>query len=590
MYEVMTVPELATQDEIKTRGMHRGVALVVDDDRANRLLLDTLLKMEGYDVVEAEDGIVAVEKYTECSPDIIFMDVMMPRLDGYEATRNIKGMTQGKFVPVIFLTALTDEKSLTMCVEAGGDDFLTKPFRHAILKAKIKAVERIRDLYSAVKAHNDELRVLHAAVQHEQEIAERIFSTAVTAHNVALDYINAFIRPATTFNGDILLTARRPSGDVNILLGDFTGHGLTAAVGALPVSEAFRAMTAKGFSAGEILKEINHKLHVILPTGKFLAACLVTIESSLKHIAVWNGGLPDVMVVGRDGGVRASIPSTHLPLGIVASIERDVTLHREKIHAGDRVLLHSDGLIESRNYNGEMFGSERLIACINQGSPDDVFSRVIHHLDTFCQGNAHEDDISFVDIPCEASLFEMVQESVVLPEKKTKKAVEGGWRWQFEAHGPGLYGLDLVPLAIAQIQEVHGLSNHRESLYTVLFELVTNSLDHGLLGLDSSLKNSAEGFSLYYDEREKRLSELTSGFIRIELMNVPNDAGGDLVISIEDSGEGFDAAPLIENAAKNMQSNQGFSGRGIPLVKSLCKTLVYNEKGNRVEALYSWTF
>ena len=120
--------------------------LLVDDDRINRVLLNAILKREGYTVLEANDGQEAVDIFDNEKPDLVLMDVMMPVMDGYEATKLIKSRGVDRFVPVIFLTAVTDEKALAKCVECGGDDFLVKPYNRVILKAKIDAMLRIRSV------------------------------------------------------------------------------------------------------------------------------------------------------------------------------------------------------------------------------------------------------------------------------------------------------------------------------------------------------------------------------------------------------------------------------------------------------------
>ena len=117
-----------------------GKALVVDDDATNRVFIRALLVKEGYDVVLAEDGIEGVARFREVRPDIVFMDVMMPHMDGYEATRLIKELAGETFVPVIFLTALSDDEAMMSCINAGGDDFLSKPFKKNTLKSKIIAM------------------------------------------------------------------------------------------------------------------------------------------------------------------------------------------------------------------------------------------------------------------------------------------------------------------------------------------------------------------------------------------------------------------------------------------------------------------
>ncbi|MDE3019466.1 MAG: response regulator [Nitrospirota bacterium] len=94
----------------------------MDDARINLLVLEAILSREGHRVVQAENGLEAVAAFERDRPDLVLMDIMMPVMDGYEATRRIKARCGGRFVPVIFLTAITDATQLAACVEKGGDD------------------------------------------------------------------------------------------------------------------------------------------------------------------------------------------------------------------------------------------------------------------------------------------------------------------------------------------------------------------------------------------------------------------------------------------------------------------------------------
>ena len=317
----------------------RGLALIVEDEETNRLILKSLLKKRGYEVVEAVDGAEAVERFREHEPDIIFMDVMMPNMDGYEATRIIKELAGDHFVPVIFLTAMSDEKALARCVEVGGDDFLAKPFSFTVLSAKVTAMERIHAL-------NQATRGLYSRMQRDEEIAEQVFSSAVVADNVALDQIRSLLKPASVFSGDLLLTAFAPSHDLHVLLGDFTGHGLAAALGALPTSEVFRSMTAKGFAPHQILYAINNKLNALLPTGMFLAAQFLKVDYHLDHISLINCGMPDCFLIdGQNQQIKKRISSQGLPLGITQDMSYKDETHLIPIEVGDRVILATTAAI-----------------------------------------------------------------------------------------------------------------------------------------------------------------------------------------------------------------------------------------------------
>lgn len=564
--------------------------LVVDDDRVNLLFLRSLLGKMGYTVVEARDGVEAVQVFGDERPDIVFMDVMMPRMNGYEATRRIKALAGERFVPVIFLTALTDDAALTECIEVGGDDFLTKPFRQAILKSKLVASERIRALYGRVQRQNEELRVLHARRSRDDEIAQRVFADALAANSGVLAGVNSLMQPAAAFNGDLLLAANRPGGGLHLMLGDFTGHGLAAAIWALPVSEVFHAMTAKGFGLNDIVVQINRKLFGLSPKDIFLSACLVALDRSLREAEIWNGGMPDVLIVdGATGRIRTRLASHHLPLGIASEVPGAECLEHIALTRGDRLVMYSDGLIEARNPEGEEFGDGRLCAAIENGPANDAFARIREALETFTGRRPQDDDVSLVDILCEPAVVAAGEQPTdrTAPQQVVKGSAGAGqlWRWSLELHAPALGNVDPVPIAMHQLAELPGLSGRQSELYTVLAELYSNALYHGVLRLDSALKNSAEGFDLYYRVRDERLAALSAGWVRLELELVEPAPRGRLRIRIVDSGEGFDPTPYI-NAAHGPAV---LAGRGIALVRQLCESLDYKARGNAVEAVYVWS-
>ena len=149
--------------------------LVVDDTEANRRLLGWMLEDEGHTVQEAENGELAVALFKETNPDLVLMDVMMPIMDGFEATKAIKEYLGGKHVPIIFLTALSDDASLAKCLSIGGDDFLSKPINEQVLQAKIKAHSRIKDLNEQLNEQNAKLTKMHQLTEHEHKIAKTVF-------------------------------------------------------------------------------------------------------------------------------------------------------------------------------------------------------------------------------------------------------------------------------------------------------------------------------------------------------------------------------------------------------------------------------
>ncbi|MBF2001352.1 MAG: two-component system response regulator [Synechococcales cyanobacterium M58_A2018_015] len=137
-------PSVSTNrsDSVSVNGsiLDRPRILVVDDHPSSRTTAVALLSVEGYEVLEAEDGLTALDRVREARPDLILLDVMMPGLDGYEVCRRLKQDEQTRLTPVVFVTALNDRRARLRGIEAGGDDFLSKPFDQLELSARVRSL------------------------------------------------------------------------------------------------------------------------------------------------------------------------------------------------------------------------------------------------------------------------------------------------------------------------------------------------------------------------------------------------------------------------------------------------------------------
>ncbi len=144
--------------------------LVVDDVAVNVQLLTTYLTSVGYDVCTARDGQEALDKVSETQPDLILLDVMMPKLNGFEVCERLKSDPMTKIIPVIMVTALNEIEDKIKATEAGADDFVSKPFNKLELLTRVKSLLRIKQLH-------DELR---AKVRELEQARERLRQLAIT--------------------------------------------------------------------------------------------------------------------------------------------------------------------------------------------------------------------------------------------------------------------------------------------------------------------------------------------------------------------------------------------------------------------------
>jgi len=573
--------EVSTQ-EIK-------VALVVDDSKMQCRVLKVFLEEENYRVITANNGSEGVQKYIEYNPDLVLMDINMPVMNGYEAAKKIKSLSSHTLCPLIFITSDDTEKAFIESVDVGGDGILVRPFSPLVFKAKIKSIQRISDLYGQVKS-------LQQEQQKDAELAEQLMSGVIEARNFALDQVGIVKQAAALFSGDIQLTALCPNGNINVMLGDFTGHGLRSSIGAIPLAETFRAMTRKGFSLVEIITQINKQLYGLLPADLFLGAAFVTISEHEKSAYIFNAGLPDVYILSNDGEIKHKISSSHPPMGVLPNLIPNTQLLVVAVDSTDRIELISDGIVEARNEEGEMFEFERFEQSIINGvRAKNVSETVLKDVMDFCHNMPQEDDISLIDIPCSnwgGTQNTTAEPSEVKVEEKGYQEeyednVPSAWTWQLILTGSRLNKVNPIPMALNQITEIEGDSVHWQNLYTILTELFVNALDHGVLDLSSDLKSSAEGFVLYFNERESRLSSLTGGFVDIRLSYYPIESGGRVKITIKDSGKGFNVEEYREGL-QEQENSQELSGRGIFLLEQLCESLTYNNNGTMVEASYVW--
>jgi CheY-like chemotaxis protein len=555
--------------------------LIAEDSAADRLLLSSILRRAGHVVLTAANGVEAVDAFRQQQPHLVLMDAMMPVMDGFEAARQIKALAGETLVPIIFLTSLSESEGLARCLEAGGDDFLAKPYNQVILAAKIKAMERLRRLQATVLQQRDQIARHHDYLLNEQRVAKAVFDkVAHTGCLNAAPNIRYLQSPYALFNGDLLLAAFTPAGDMHVLLGDFTGHGLPAAVGAMPLAEVFYGMTAKGYGLTQTLREMNAKLKRILPVDMFCCAALLCVSFQRRSVEVWNGGMPDGYLHHIASGERTPLASRHLPLGVLSPETFDDRTEVWPMALGDRVFLLSDGVIDTPDANDQLFGAQRLqqVFAANR-QPDVLFSEIEQALRDF--GGQARDDVSMVEISLlQPALFN--PPALVYSDSGQSSPLD--WSVSFEFRAETLRRFNPLPYLLQLLQEVHGLRAQSGALYSVMAELYANALEHGVLGLDSSLKRDASGFIRYYQQRNARLDALQDGYIRVHLQVTPSGAGGCLVIRVEDSGKGFD----VERVMRRPMDDVRLSGRGVSLIRQLGRNARWSADGTSASVEFFW--
>jgi len=250
-----------------------------------------------------------------------------------------------------------------------------------------------------LKQTMSELRNKQVQLEDEEQFARHVFEALTASNNDTLPELSSWCEPMGTFSGDMMLSTLLPSGALRVILCDFTGHGLPAALGAVPVSTIHTAMAQKGLPLDLLMGELNSKLKSLLPTGIFCCIAGIDIDSARTHAHIWNAGLPEVLIVSNTGKIKQRIKSVHLPLGVADYDTDEMHCVDLRLEIGDMVYLYSDGLTEAENEAGEMFGQQRFEQLLTNTTDEDgrlveIRNQVINYMGKM----SATDDISIVEI------------------------------------------------------------------------------------------------------------------------------------------------------------------------------------------------
>ena len=378
--------------------LSQGCILVVSNSSETIASVDNNLLQQGFDVLVASEGASALPLYEDKSINFILIEADRIDVPIDELVYTLRVRAGNVFIPIIILASAEDENLLSECLAAGCDDFLFKPFTATALKARFSSLQQVC-----------ELKELYKSSITEQLVAKQILTYALSERNIQFEEIQLLSKSKAVFSGDLFLTARRPDGGLHILLADFTGHGLSAAIGALPVADIFSVMTDKGFELEDILENINNKLHTLLPVSMFMSCSMLRIHNDLKHASVWNGGMPDIYLRdSQTGEIKNKIKASHIPLGIDEATINNFQLETINIRLNDQFIIYTDGLTEAENANGDMFGNQYLDKCLeNSRTKEFVFANIVATFNKFCGDIAPDDDVTLACITCTDNITEV---------------------------------------------------------------------------------------------------------------------------------------------------------------------------------------
>jgi phosphoserine phosphatase RsbU/P len=347
-----------------------GRILVVDDDATSRKMLVRTLSSAGYDCYESNNGVETLKLVHGEQPSLLLLDFDMPGLNGAEVLKRMRadGDPAVAQIPAIMLTGHGGEESEVLCLEAGADDFVTKPINTAVLRARIETQLRLRSMRRQLQHQNEELEEWRQNLERDLAAARLTQQSLIPQNPPALRgwEVAASYRPVIQVGGDIYGWLRMRDNRILFWIADATGHGASAALLTALAKLLFHHGSVEHDAPASIMRAVNSDFRNIFGTRSFMTAMCVALDPTSGRANVVGAGHPPLLVARHDGGTDA-IASSAPPLGLVERarfIETIVDLRR-----GDAFVLYTDGLFGAANGEKPRLTPEDLAKMIDLSAP-----------------------------------------------------------------------------------------------------------------------------------------------------------------------------------------------------------------------------
>lgn len=373
--------------------------LIVDDNARTVTLLSKFLESLQHQVIVAENGQLALDKLSEEAPDLVLTDLNMAVIDGISLIKKIRQKSEDQWIPIIILSAYGEEKDIIAGLDAGADDYLTKPINMSILRAKVTAMYRTVTLQWKNTEALRSLESINQRMHDERLLAKQLADKILQSGHVENEKFDYWLRPAAQLNGDFI-ASKYVGEKLYLMLADSTGHGLAAALPTLAIARIFNAMSGRGFNIESIVTEMNKETSEMLPADRFVAAAVFIIDFRHQLIECWNGGLPPALVINNHGKTVHQFRSKHLALSVLSQESFDTSTDIYHWTEPCQLLTYSDGIIEAENPIGQQFGQENFLSLISNSEPKNRLSNIKISLMEHVAAESSSDDISLAVVDC----------------------------------------------------------------------------------------------------------------------------------------------------------------------------------------------
>lgn len=328
--------------------------LIVEDNLSNQTMLYRLLNVIGITLVEcATDGIEGLKKVTQFRPDLIILDITMPRMNGYDVLHHLKSSPETRDIPVLIETASDTREARDKTFRQGATDFITKPINPLEFFSRIKVHLENRML---IKRLEKQLKQVNEELNSAQRMQRTLLPSDTMLKNVEEEYglqIAHHFEPSSRLGGDFWEVIPLSLTKIAIYICDFSGHGVSAALNTFRLHALINQMDRLNVEVpSSAMMIMNAQLLNLLPRGQFATFFLGVLDLEKNRIIYSSAGVPKPFLIHK--GKINMLNSDGMPLGI----SKQAQYHNSQVsfEKGDELILYSDALTESPNKDGERMG------------------------------------------------------------------------------------------------------------------------------------------------------------------------------------------------------------------------------------------
>lgn len=386
--------------------------LIVDDSMVNRKLLEGILRHDGYELIQAQDGEEALEKAFQLLPDLVLLDIMMPKKDGFEVCRELKAHHKTYPIPIIFLSALTETDSKVKGLDLGGADYITKPFDKAEVLARVRSQIKIRTLTKNLIEANLALQEKQGRLDEDLRAAAFIQQSLLPVRGEEPENLEADWRflPCESVGGDLFSLFRLDERHWGFYVFDVSGHGVPAAMLTVSLSQTLqprsglllkKAVTPPPYYEIVPPVDVLSALDQAYPFDRFekhftIAYLVLNVEDGTLRYS--SAAHPPPILLHPDGEIELlEEGGTVIGLGGLVPFEEGSKV----LSPGDRLLVYTDGIVEHRAAGGDLYGKDRLYATLRRlkdRSISQLVEGVLESIWVFGQNSPPLDDISLLGV------------------------------------------------------------------------------------------------------------------------------------------------------------------------------------------------